>query len=81
MQVLAYAQHARQNSNYELAALNEQMQDYKRKVDQESRRSFNGPHGYPNVDALQPFSRSSNKMIEAVMHSGAEGKVCLASLD
>ncbi|KAL2478957.1 ADP-ribosylation factor GTPase-activating protein AGD3 [Forsythia ovata] len=74
-QVLAYAQHARQNSNYEQAALNEQMQDYKRQVDQESRRSFNGPHGSPNVDIIQPFSRSSHKMIEAAMHSGAEGKV------
>ncbi|CAI9786858.1 unnamed protein product [Fraxinus pennsylvanica] len=74
-QVLAYAQHARQNSNYEQAALNEQMQDYKRKIDQESRRSSIGPHGYPNVDVIQPFSRSSHKMIEAVMHSGAEGKV------
>ncbi|KAI3455148.1 hypothetical protein Pfo_011811 [Paulownia fortunei] len=74
-QVLAYAQQARQNSNYEQSALNERMQEYKRQVDQESRRSFSGPHGSPNGDAIQPFPRSSHKLIEAVMHSAAEGKV------
>ncbi|PIN04889.1 Myotrophin [Handroanthus impetiginosus] len=74
-QVLAYAQQARQNSNYEQSALNERMQEYLRQVDQESRQSFSGPHGSPNGDASQPFPRSSHKLIEAVMHSTAEGKV------
>ncbi|GFP82623.1 ADP-ribosylation factor GTPase-activating protein agd3 [Phtheirospermum japonicum] len=72
-QVLAYAQQARQNSNYEQSALNERMQEYIRQVDQESRRSFSGSHGSPNRDAMQPFPRGSHKLIEAVMHS-AEGK-------
>ncbi|KAK6147981.1 hypothetical protein DH2020_018893 [Rehmannia glutinosa] len=75
-QVLAYAQQARQHSNYEQSALNERMQEYIRQVEQDSRRSFSGSHGSPNGgDAKQPFPRSSHKLIEAVMHSGAEGKV------
>ncbi|XP_060205375.1 ADP-ribosylation factor GTPase-activating protein AGD3-like isoform X2 [Lycium barbarum] len=71
-QVLAYSQKARESSLYEQAALNERMQEYKRKIDQERRRSFNGS---PNGDVTQPFSRSSHKLIEAVMQSAAEGKV------
>ncbi|GER45535.1 Arf-GAP with GTPase [Striga asiatica] len=74
-QVLAYAQQARQTSNYEQSALNERMQDYIRQVDQESRRSFSGSHGSPSRDATQPFTRGSHKLIEAVMHSAVEGKV------
>ncbi|KAL3631757.1 hypothetical protein CASFOL_024741 [Castilleja foliolosa] len=73
-QVLAYAQQARQNSNYEQSALNERMQDYILQVYQESRRSFCGSHGSPNQDAMQPLPRGSHKLIEEVMHS-AEGKV------
>lgn len=75
LQVLAYAQHARESSNYELAALNERMQEYKRQVDQEGRRSFNGSFGSPSNDMAQPFPRSSHKIIEAVMQSAVEGKV------
>ncbi|XP_075107555.1 ADP-ribosylation factor GTPase-activating protein AGD1 isoform X2 [Nicotiana tabacum] len=71
-QVLAYSQKARESSMYEQAALNERMQEYRRKIDQERRRSFNGS---PNGDVIQPFSRSSHKLIEAVMQSAAEGKV------
>ncbi|KAL7139720.1 hypothetical protein ABFS83_09G072500 [Erythranthe nasuta] len=74
-QVLAYAQQARQNSNYEQSSLNERMQEYMRQVDQESRRSFNGPQSSANGDAIQSYPRSSHKLIEAVMHSAAEGKV------
>ncbi|MCD7457850.1 ankyrin repeat and PH [Datura stramonium] len=69
--VLAYSQKARESSMYEQAALNERMHDYKRKIDQERRRSFTGS---PNGDVTQPFSRSSHKLIEAVMQSAAEGK-------
>lgn len=71
-QVLAYSQKARETSMYEQAALNERMQEYKRKIDQERRSSFNGS---TNGDVTQPFSRSSHKLIEAVMQSAAEGKV------
>lgn len=75
LQVLAYSQKARETSMYEQAALNERMQEYKRKIDQERRSSFNGS---TNGDVTQPFSRSSHKLIEAVMQSAAEGKVCSA---
>lgn len=71
-QVLAYSQKARESSMYEQAALNERMQEYKKKIDQERRCSFNGS---TNGDVTQPFSRSSHKLIEAVMQSASEGKV------
>ncbi|XP_073291392.1 ADP-ribosylation factor GTPase-activating protein AGD1-like isoform X2 [Primulina huaijiensis] len=74
-QVLAYAQQARQNSNYEQAALNDRMQEYQRQVDQENRRSFSGSYGPTSTDGIQSFSRNSHKMIDAVMRSASEGKV------
>ncbi|KAK4488931.1 hypothetical protein RD792_004721 [Penstemon davidsonii] len=75
-QVLAYAQQARQNSNYEQSALKGRMQEYRRQVDNESRRSFSGSsHGSPNRDVMYSIPRTSHKLIEAVMHSAAEGKV------
>ncbi|KAJ7945604.1 ADP-ribosylation factor GTPase-activating protein AGD3 [Quillaja saponaria] len=74
-QVLTYAQQSRERSNYEQAALNERMQEYKRQVDRESRWSFNGSNGSPNGDGIQTIGRSSHKMIEAVMQSAAKGKV------
>lgn len=77
---MAYAQQARQNSNHEQSALNERMQEYMRQVDQENRRSFGGPNDSPNGDAILPFPRNSHKLIEAVMHSAAEGKVHLMAI-
>ncbi|KAL0441806.1 UNVERIFIED_CONTAM: ADP-ribosylation factor GTPase-activating protein AGD3 [Sesamum radiatum] len=74
-QVLAYAQQARQHSNYEQSALNGRMHEYIRQVDQENRRSFSRDHGSQSGDSAKPFPRSSNKLIEAVMHSSTEGKV------
>ncbi|CAI0463713.1 unnamed protein product [Linum tenue] len=74
-QVLTYAQQSRERSNYEQAALNERMQEYKRQVDRESRSSSNGSNGSPNGDGIQAIGRSSHKMIEAVMQSAARGKV------
>ncbi|KAJ6702127.1 CENTAURIN/ARF [Salix koriyanagi] len=62
-------------SNYEQAALNERMQEYKRQIDRESRWSSNGSKGSPNGDGIQAIGRSSHKMIEAVMQSAAKGKV------
>lgn len=77
LQVLASAQGARVNSNNELAALNERMQEYVMEVDKERKRSFSRPSEPQNVDATQPVFRNSQKMIEAVMHSAAGGKVHL----
>ncbi|KAL6559644.1 ADP-ribosylation factor GTPase-activating protein agd3 [Orobanche gracilis] len=73
-QVLAYAQQARQNSNYEQSSLNERMQEYIRQVDQDSRRSFSGSNASPNRDGIHRYPRDSHKLIEAVMHSAVEGK-------
>ncbi|PPD79003.1 hypothetical protein GOBAR_DD24056 [Gossypium barbadense] len=70
--VLTYARQSRERSNYEQAALNERMQEYKRQVARESRWSSNGS---PNGDGIQAIGRSSHKMIEAVMQSAAKGKV------
>ncbi|KAE8706207.1 ADP-ribosylation factor GTPase-activating protein AGD1 [Hibiscus syriacus] len=72
-QVLTYARQSRERSNYEQAALNERMQEYKRQIDRESRWSSNGSS--PNGDGIQAVGRSSHKMIEAVMQSAAKGKV------
>ncbi|KAE8686493.1 ADP-ribosylation factor GTPase-activating protein AGD1 [Hibiscus syriacus] len=74
-QVMTYARQSRERSNYEQAALNERMQEYKRQVDRESRLSSNGSNGSPNGDGIQAIGRSSHKMIEAVMQSAAKGKV------
>ena len=78
-QVLTYAQQSRERSNYEQAALNERMQDYKRQIDRESRWSSNGSNGSPNGDGIQAIGRSSHKMIEAVMQSASKGKVASCS--
>lgn len=75
LQVLAHAQHARQNANYEQSALHKQMQEFVRQVDEGSRRPHSGNHTSPSRDSVQPYSRNSHKLIEAVMHSTAEGKV------
>ncbi|KAK8655319.1 hypothetical protein V6N13_107901 [Hibiscus sabdariffa] len=74
-QVMTYARQSRERSNYEQAALNERMQEYKRQVDRESRLSSNGSNGSPNGDGIQAIGRSSHKMIEAAMQSAAKGKV------
>lgn len=74
-QVLTYAQQSRERSNYEQAALNERMQEYKRQIDRESRWCSSGANGSPNGDGIQAIGRSSHKMIEAVMQSASRGKV------
>ncbi|KAK6160475.1 hypothetical protein DH2020_003856 [Rehmannia glutinosa] len=74
-QVSTYAKQSKERSNYEQAALNERMQEYKRQIDRESRWSSNGSNGSPNGDGIQAIGRSSHKMIEAVMQSAAKGKV------
>ncbi|KAL1565360.1 ADP-ribosylation factor GTPase-activating protein agd3 [Salvia divinorum] len=74
-QVSTYAKQSKERSNYEQAALNERMQEYKRQIDRESRWSSNGSKGSPKGDGIQAIGRSSHKMIEAVMQSAARGKV------
>eukprot|EP01018_Ginkgo_biloba_P017317 Gb_03581 [translate_table: standard] len=74
-QVLTYAQQSRERSNYEQAALAERMQEFKRQIDRESRRSFSGVQNSPTGDGIQAVGRSSHKMIEAAMQSTAKGKV------
>ncbi|XP_056687023.1 ADP-ribosylation factor GTPase-activating protein AGD3 isoform X2 [Spinacia oleracea] len=74
-QVLTYAQQSRERSNYEQAALNERMQEYKRQIDRETRWCSNGSNGSPNGDGIQAIGRSSHKTIDAVMQSAAKGKV------
>ncbi|GKU96269.1 hypothetical protein SLEP1_g9518 [Rubroshorea leprosula] len=74
-QLLTYAQQSRESSNYEQAALSERMNEYRRQVDQESRWSSDGSNVSPNGDGIQAISRSSHKMIEAVMQSAVKGKV------
>ncbi|KAH7864933.1 hypothetical protein Vadar_000126 [Vaccinium darrowii] len=74
-QVTVYAQHAKESSKHEQAALNEKMQEYKRRVDQDNRQYLNGSLGSSNRDSIQPFARSSHREIKAVMQSAAEGKV------
>ncbi|KAJ8760068.1 hypothetical protein K2173_010924 [Erythroxylum novogranatense] len=80
-QVLTYAQQSRERSNYEQAALNARMQEYKKQIDRESRWSSNGCNGSPNGDGIQAIGRSSHKMIEAVMQSAARGKVLPVMID
>uniref|UniRef100_A0A1J3I5P2 ADP-ribosylation factor GTPase-activating protein AGD1 n=3 Tax=Noccaea caerulescens TaxID=107243 RepID=A0A1J3I5P2_NOCCA len=70
-QVLAYAHQSRECANYEMASLNERMQEYQRQVDRETRNSCGSPTG----DGMRHNSRNSQKVIEAVMQSAAKGKV------
>ncbi|CAH8364219.1 unnamed protein product [Eruca vesicaria subsp. sativa] len=71
MQVLAYAHQSKECANYEMASLNEKMQEYQRQVDRETRNSCGSPTG----DGMRHNSRNSQKVIEAVMQSAAKGKV------
>lgn len=77
LQVLAYAQKARESHNEEQISLCERMVEYKKLVHQESKLSLNGPYGSPSGEGVhvQPFSRISNKVVDAVTESAADGKV------
>ncbi|XP_019196132.1 PREDICTED: ADP-ribosylation factor GTPase-activating protein AGD3-like [Ipomoea nil] len=77
-QLLAYSQKSRESYLSEQAALMERMEEYQKKVDEDSKRSFSAcpiPPNPPNCDPIQSFPRSSHKAIEAVMQSTVEGKV------
>ncbi|XP_073224279.1 ADP-ribosylation factor GTPase-activating protein AGD1-like isoform X2 [Cicer arietinum] len=77
IEVLAYAQKARESYNEEQISLCERMVEYKKLSYQESRLSLNGPYGSPRGEGahLQPFSRRSNSVVDAVAESAANGKV------
>lgn len=82
LQVLGYAQQSRESSNYEQASLVEKMQEYIKQIDNESKQALNGSHACSNDVGMQPFNRKTQKEIEAVMQSAANGKVMvLATLE
>ncbi|KAG2326881.1 hypothetical protein Bca52824_009609 [Brassica carinata] len=70
--VLSYAHQSRECTDYEMASLNERMQEYKRQVDRETRNLNGSP---TTGDGMRHNSRNSQKVIEAVMQSAAKGKV------
>ncbi|KAK9668971.1 hypothetical protein RND81_13G099900 [Saponaria officinalis] len=74
-QVLNYSEESKQSSINELTSLSEKMKQYKRQIDQQSRQSVNGSHNYPVDDCPHPFSKNSDKSIEEVMQTSANGKV------
>ena len=57
-------------------SLNEKMKEYKKQIDQQSRQSVNGSCEVPGVDCPLPFTKSTDKAIEEVMQSSANGQVC-----
>lgn len=77
LQILDYAEQSKQSSNNELTSLNEKMKEYKQQIDQQSRQSVNGSYEPPGLDCSPPFSKSTDKTIEEVMQSSANGKVFL----
>ncbi|XP_027360317.1 ADP-ribosylation factor GTPase-activating protein AGD1-like [Abrus precatorius] len=77
IEVLAYAQKARESYNEEQISLCERMLEYKKQVHHQSMMSLNGPYTSPGKDRaqVQPFSRISNEVVDAVTESAANGKV------
>jgi len=79
LQVLAYTQKARESYNEEQIRLCERMLEYKKHVHQESMMSLTGPYISPSRDGnpVQPFSRISNKVADAITESAENGKVSI----
>ncbi|KAE9587367.1 putative Arf GTPase activating protein [Lupinus albus] len=75
LEVLAYAQKSRESANEEQISLCERMVQYKQLAREESKLSSNGPYSSPSGDSMQHFSRISNKVVDAVTESSANGKV------
>ncbi|KAL9688386.1 hypothetical protein QQ045_032807 [Rhodiola kirilowii] len=75
-QLVAYTKQSQENFTREKASLNERMQEYQRQVDQESRPSHDIMiDNFRNGDCMQPSSRTSHRLIQAVMQSSSIGKV------
>ncbi|KAK9066350.1 hypothetical protein SSX86_013673 [Deinandra increscens subsp. villosa] len=72
-QVLLNAQKSRENHYSEQQALNERIQEYKKHIDFGNKISSNPSVG--NRDLTHQPSRNSQKLVQAVMQSAAEGKV------
>lgn len=77
LQVLAYTEQSKLNSNQELTSLDEKMQEYKKQIDLQSRQSVNGSYETLGGPCPQPLSNSYDKKIDEVMQSSADGKVSL----
>ncbi|KAG4389825.1 hypothetical protein GLYMA_06G164667v4 [Glycine max] len=76
IEVLAYTQKARESYNEKQISLCERMLEYKKHVNHESMLSLNGPYDSPCRDGqVQPFSRISNKVADAITESAENGKV------
>ncbi|KAL2347100.1 hypothetical protein Fmac_001100 [Flemingia macrophylla] len=77
IEVLAYTQKARESYNDEQISLCERMLEYKKHVHHEGMLSLNGPYLSPRGDGtpVQPFSRISNSVADAVTESAENGKV------
>ncbi|XP_076897543.1 ADP-ribosylation factor GTPase-activating protein AGD1-like [Bidens hawaiensis] len=72
-QVLLNAQKSRESYYSEQQALSERIQEYKRHIDFGNKSACNVSAG--NRDLTHQPSRNSQKLVQAVMQSGAEGKV------
>ena len=75
LQVLSYVEQSRQSFNNELTFLDEKMQEYKSKIDSQTRQFTNGSCDSPVGDSTQSLLTSSVKPIEEVMQSSVNGKV------
>ncbi|XP_019416188.1 PREDICTED: ADP-ribosylation factor GTPase-activating protein AGD1-like [Lupinus angustifolius] len=75
LEVLAYAQKSRESANEEQISLCERMVQYKQLVHEESRLTLNGPYSSAAGDGMQHFCRISNKVVDAVTESAANGKI------
>ncbi|CAJ1974919.1 unnamed protein product [Sphenostylis stenocarpa] len=78
IEVLTYTQKARESYNEEQISLCERMLEYKKHVHHESMLSLNGPYippGGRDGNTVQPFSRISNEVADAVTESAENGKV------
>ncbi|XP_058731918.1 ADP-ribosylation factor GTPase-activating protein AGD3-like isoform X1 [Vicia villosa] len=75
IEVLDYVQQSKESFDKDQVLLFKRMQEYKKQVYQESRLSLNGPYGSPSGEAVHPFSRISNEVVDVVNESAANGKV------
>lgn len=80
-QIAAFTKQSQENFSRDKTVLNERMQEYQRQVDQENRPSHdNIADHFRNGDCMQPSSKSSHRLIQAVMQSSSFGKVDITVL-
>ncbi|KAL8140141.1 hypothetical protein V2J09_006162 [Rumex salicifolius] len=73
-QVLSYSHQAKETSKHELSALTENMVEYKRNIDLQSKQCQIATQDLPVSDTVQSLSRAT-KPIEEVIQSSTDGKV------